>query len=142
MQTFKNHFSAGMVSTHKDYPLHLWCRLFTQAIVTLNLLWPSIINPTLSAHAKLHGLFDFNATLFAPPGRKVIVHLKPTIKKSWAPRGQDGWYINRAKDHYRSYNIYIPEKRAVIQPDTIEFLPHNCKMHFQSSDENATIATP
>ena len=25
IQTFKNHFIAIMVSTHKDFPLHLWC---------------------------------------------------------------------------------------------------------------------
>ena len=61
IQTFKNHFIAGMVSTHKDSPLHLWCRLLPQAIVTLNLLRPYRINPTLSAHAQLHVLFDFNA---------------------------------------------------------------------------------
>ena len=98
------------VSTHKDFPLHLWCLLLPQAIVTLNLLRPSIINPTLLAHAQIHGLFDFNATPFAPSGTKVIVHLKPTIRKSWAPRGQDGWYIDRANDHYRCYNIYIQKK--------------------------------
>ena len=80
IQTFKNHFIARMLSTHKDLPLHLWGRLFTQAIVTLNLLWPSRINPTLSAHAQLHGLFDFNATPFAPTVTKLIVHLKPTIR--------------------------------------------------------------
>ena len=108
IQTFKNHFISGMVSKHKDSPLHLWCRLLPQAIVTLNLLRLSIINPTLSAHVQPHGLFDFNANPFAPPGTKVIVHLNPRIRKSWAPRGQDGWYIDRAKDHYRCYNIYIP----------------------------------
>ena len=81
IQTFKNHFIAGMVSTHKDSPLHLWCHLLPQAIVTLNLLRPSRINPTLSAHTQLHGLFDFNATPFSPPVTKVIVHLKPTIRK-------------------------------------------------------------
>ena len=113
--------------------LHLWCHISPQAIVTLNLLWPSRINPTLSAHAQLHGLFDFNATTFAPPVTEVIVNLKPTIRKSWAPRGQDGWYIDRAKDQERCYNIYIPETIAVIQPDTIEFLPQNCKMPFRSS---------
>ena len=90
IQTFKNHLISGMVSTHKDSPLHLWCRIFPQAIATLNLLRPSIINPTLSAHAQLHGLFDFNATPFAPPGTKAKFHLKPTIRKFWAPRGQDG----------------------------------------------------
>ena len=129
-----------MVSTHTDFPLHFWCRLLPQSIVTLNLLHPSRLNPTLSAHAQLHGLFDFNATTFEPPGTKAIVHLKPTIRKSWAPRGQYGWYIDRAKDHYRCYNIYIPETRAIIQPDKVEFIPHNCKIPFRSSAGNATIA--
>ena len=94
IQNFKNHFISGIVSTHKDLPIHLWCRLLPQAIVTLNLLRPSIINPTLSAHAQLHGLFDFNATPFAPPGTKFIVHQKPTIRQSWASRGKmDGTLI-------------------------------------------------
>ena len=123
IQTFKNHFIAGIVSTHKDFPIHLWCRLLHQAIVTLNFLRPSIINPTLSAHAQLHGLFDFNATTFAPLGRKVIVHQKPTTRQSWAPQGKDGSYIDRTKDYYRCYNIYVPETQSVIQPDTVEFLP-------------------
>ena len=47
IQTFKNHFISGMVSTHKDFPLHLWCRILPHAIVTLNLLLTSRINPTL-----------------------------------------------------------------------------------------------
>ena len=98
IQTFKNHFISGMVSTHKYFPLHLWCRLLPQAIVTLNLLRLYIINPTLSAHVQPHGLFDFNATTFAPPGTKVIVHQNPTIRKSWAPRGKYGWYIDQAKE--------------------------------------------
>ena len=111
-----------------------------QAIVTLNRLCPSRINPTLSSHAQLHGLFDFNATPFAPPGTKVIVHQKPTIRKSWALRDKDGWYIDQAKEHYRCYNIYVPETRAVIHPDTVEFLLHNSKMPFRSSTENANKA--
>ena len=140
IQTFKNHFISGMVSTHNNFPLHLWWCLLPQAIVTLNLLSPSRINPTLSAHDQLHGLFDFNATPFAPPGTKVIVHQNPTTRKSWAPRGKYGWYIDRAKGHYWCYNIYVPETRAVIQPDIVEFLPHNSKMPFRSSAENSTIA--
>ena len=90
IQTFKNHFIAGIVSTHNDLPLHLWYRLLPQAIVTLNLLHPSRINPTLSAHAQLHDQFDFNATPFALTGTKVIVHQNPTNRNIWAPGGKDG----------------------------------------------------
>ena len=141
LQTFNNHFISGIVSKHKDFPLHLWCHLLPQAIVTLNLLRSSRINSNLSAHAQLHGQFDFNETPFAPPGKKVIVHQKPTIRHSWAPLGKSGWYIDWSKDHYRCYNIYVPETQAVIQPDTVEFLPHSSKMPFRSSAENATITT-
>ena len=127
IQTFKNHFIAGIVSTHNDFPLSLWCRLLPQAIVTLNLLRLSIINPTLSAHDQLHGHFDFNATPFATPVKKAIVHQNPTIRQSWAQLGKDGWYIDRSKDHYRCYDIYVPETRSVIQPDTVEFFPEQLK---------------
>ena len=97
MQTFRNHFISGIVSTHKHLPIHLWCRLLPQAIGTLNLLRPSRINPTLSAHSQLHGLFDFNAMPFAPPGTKVIVHHMLTIRQSWEPRVKDGLYIDQDK---------------------------------------------
>ena len=38
IRTFKEHFIAGLSSTHKDFPLHLWCQLIPHAILTLNLL--------------------------------------------------------------------------------------------------------
>jgi hypothetical protein len=36
--TFKNHLIAGLCSTDKDFPLHLWDCLLPQALLTLNLL--------------------------------------------------------------------------------------------------------
>jgi hypothetical protein len=65
--TFKNHFIAGLCSTNPDFPLHLWDRLIPHALLSLNLLRGSRINPTLSAHAQLHGAFDYNRTPLAPP---------------------------------------------------------------------------
>ena len=38
IQTFKNHFIAGLVSTHKEFLFHLWCRPLPQAVVAFNLL--------------------------------------------------------------------------------------------------------
>ena len=68
------------------------------------------------------------------------MHQKPENRQSWSPQGKYGWYIDRAKDHYRFYDIYVPETRAFIQPGTVEFFPHNSNMPFRSSTENATIA--
>ena len=79
IQTFKNNFIAGLVSTHDNFPMQLWCCLLPQDIVTLNLLIQSCINLFLSAHAQLHGEFNYNSTPFAPPSTKVIVHTKPSI---------------------------------------------------------------
>ena len=51
IQTFKNHFIAGTCTVNPNLPLNLWDKLIPQAIITLNLLSPSRINPKLSAYA-------------------------------------------------------------------------------------------
>jgi uncharacterized protein YgfB (UPF0149 family) len=38
VQTFKNHFVAGLCSTHPNFPIGLWDKLLPQAVLTLNLL--------------------------------------------------------------------------------------------------------
>jgi hypothetical protein len=55
IHTFKNHFIAGLCSTNPDFPLHLWDRLLEQAILTLNLMCGSCINPKRLAWAQVHG---------------------------------------------------------------------------------------
>ena len=49
IRTFKNHFVAGLATTNKRFPLHLWDRLLEQAEMTLNLLWPARNDPEKSA---------------------------------------------------------------------------------------------
>ena len=87
IQTFKDHFIAKIASCHKDFPLHLWCRLLPHALITLNLMRQSNMNPKLSAYAQLHGAFNYDATPLAPPGTKIIVHTKPKQRGSWACKG-------------------------------------------------------
>jgi hypothetical protein len=55
IQTFKNHFVTMLCSTDKKFPMHLWDRLIPHAMITLNLLRQSRLNPKLSAHAQLNG---------------------------------------------------------------------------------------
>ena len=119
IQTFKNHFIAGLASTDPNFPLSNWCRLLPQAELTLNLLRPSRLNPKLSAYAQLEGAFDFNRTPLAPPGTRVIVHEKPNQRRTWAPHGIDGWYIGPALDHYQCYRVWIPSTHAERIADTI-----------------------
>ena len=49
IQTFKNHFIAGLATVDKRFPLQLWCRLLTQAEMTLNMLRTSRVDPSKSA---------------------------------------------------------------------------------------------
>ena len=105
--TFKNHHIAGMCSTNEQFPIHLCNWLLPQCLITLNLLWPSCMNPKLSANKQLNGTFNFNHTPLAPPGTRVIVHKKPSIQQTWVPHGVDDWYLSPALEHDRCYTIYI-----------------------------------
>ena len=55
IRTFKEHFVAKIASTHKDFPLHLWCQLLPRASLTLNLLQKYRMNPKLSGYVQLNG---------------------------------------------------------------------------------------
>jgi hypothetical protein len=92
IRTFANHFIAGLCSTDKDFPLHLWDKLVPQAELTLNLLRGSRINPRLSAWAQTHGNFDFNRTPLAPPGLWILAYDSPCRVqiKSGTQRSMDG----------------------------------------------------
>ena len=100
IRTFKNHFVAGLATTNKRFPLHLWDRLLEQAEITLNLLRPARNNPAKSAYAIMNGEFDNNRMPLASPGTKVLVHEKPAVRGSWAPHGKEGWYVGPAIEHY------------------------------------------
>jgi hypothetical protein len=106
IETFKNHFLAGICSADKPFPLHLWDSFIPRAVIMLNLLIQSRINPKLSAYAQLNGPFNFNRTPVAPPGARVIFHEKPQQRRTWAPHGIDGFYLGPAMEHYRCHRIY------------------------------------
>jgi hypothetical protein len=99
IHTFKNHFVTMYCSTDTQLHIHLWYRLIPQAVITLNLLRQSQLNPKLSAHAQLNGLFDYNKTPLSPPGTKVIIHEKTDHCGSWSPYGLNGWYVGPAMEH-------------------------------------------
>jgi hypothetical protein len=49
IRSFKDHLIAGLCSTDKSFTMHLWDRLLPQAVMTLNMLRTSRIDPKLSA---------------------------------------------------------------------------------------------
>ena len=100
IRTFKEHFIAGLSSTHKDFPLHLWCRLIPHAILTLNLLQQSRMNPKISGYPQLHGEFNYDSTSLSLPGTQVIIHKNPTARDMWASHGVKGWYLGSSMNNY------------------------------------------
>jgi hypothetical protein len=58
--SFKDHLIAGLFSTDKSFPMHLWVRLLPQAVITLCMLRTSRINPKLSASTHIDGQYDYN----------------------------------------------------------------------------------
>jgi hypothetical protein len=103
IRTFKNHFISGLCTTDPKFPLHLWDRLVPQALITLNLLRASRINPNLSAYAQVFGQYNFSAHPLAPPGTHFLIHEKPHNRASWAPHALDAWYLGPALNHYRCH---------------------------------------
>ena len=82
IQTWKNHFKAGLATVDPNFPLNQWDRLQEQGNITLNLLRASRSNPKLSAYAFIHGNFNFQVTPLSPPGTKVVAHVKPNSRGS------------------------------------------------------------
>jgi hypothetical protein len=115
IRTFANHFVAGLCSVDKNFPLHLWDKLLPQAEMTLNMLRGSRINPKLSAHAQLHGVFDFNRTPMAPPR-----HSRPRPHK--AVRTND---VVAAR---RRWLVYWPRSRILPVLQSLD-VGHPCNMY-------------
>jgi hypothetical protein len=97
----KEHFVAGLSSVDPDFLMQLWDRFLPHAEITLNLLRTSRLHPQLSAADHFHGLIDYNKTVFALPGCKIIAHKKPSQRQTWAPHGQPGYSLGPVMHHYR-----------------------------------------
>jgi hypothetical protein len=140
IRTFEEHLVAGLSSVDPSSPMHLWERILPQAEITLNLLRTSRLHPQLSAAAHYHGLVDYNKTVFAPPGCKIIAHEKPGKRRTWATHGQHGYSLGPAMHHYRCQNVYISTTASERIVDTLELFPHNYQMPQLSSTDRLLMA--
>jgi hypothetical protein len=120
--------------------MHLWDRLLPKAVITLNMLRTSRINPKLSAATHIYGQYDFNRAPMAPSGTRIIAHEKPNRRWTWAPHGQDGWYIGPALEHYRCYTVYITKTRGERLVETVDFFPKKNTLPFPSAQDLSTKA--
>jgi hypothetical protein len=82
IRSFKDHLIAGLCSIDKSFPMHLWDRILPHAVITLNMLRTSRINPNLSASTYIDGQYDYNRTPMAPPGTRIIAHETPNRRRT------------------------------------------------------------
>ncbi len=73
IQTWKNHFIAGMCSTDHDFPIKLWDKLIPQSEMKLHLLHTLRVDHTKSTYKALECPFKFDKYLLASPGTKSII---------------------------------------------------------------------
>ena len=137
---FIEHFISGVASTHKDFPLHIWCRLLPHASLTIQLLRKSRVNPKLSWYAQIHGECNYNATPLASPETQVIIHEKPTVRGTWESHGVKLWYLGPSMEHYRRHHVNITKTRGEHDSDCVEFSLHNTPLRYNSSSEKFIIA--
>ena len=72
----------------------------------------------------MFGEFDFRSTPLAPPGIKVIAHVKPQTRASWDLHGVQGFYTGPVINHYRCITCFFSKTRSERVCDTVKFLPH------------------
>jgi hypothetical protein len=140
IRTFKKHFVAILATTDPDFPIRLWSKVVPQAVLTLNLLRSSRLNPRLSAYEHLEGTFDLNRIPFAPLGTTVILHEKPNQRRNWAPHGLEGWYVGPALEHYQCYRTYVIKTGKTRISDTVAFPPKVVPLPLTSSADAAMRA--
>jgi hypothetical protein len=97
--------------------------------MTLKMMRPCCLNPLLSAHEGLEGLFLFDATPLAPLGTKVLVHLKPTQCKSWGYHTAKAWYLSHTANHYRCIQVIMRDTGSECINDTFRFQHHALPVH-------------
>ena len=98
-----NHVISGLCTTDAKFPLQLWDKLTEQALITLNIVCTSRINPAKSAYHQGHRhWYDWNKYPMAPPGTRAVLLVDPTTRELWGTCGIDAWYIGPCFDHYRN----------------------------------------
>ena len=135
IQTWKNHFCAGLATCNPKPPLAEWNLLMPQAEITLNLLRSSRGYQNLSAYNCLHCTFHYLSTPLCPPGTRIIAYITPSQHTNMAHHGIDGWYVGPSMDHYHYHKCYIPTTSRCWDVLTIDWFLHTVPFHTFTSDK-------
>ena len=57
----------------------------------------------------------------APPGTKVVAHIKPDNRGTWELNGEVGWYVEPTLQHCCCVKCYFSMTKTVRDCDTVTF---------------------
>ena len=120
--------------------MHLWDRILNQTLITLNLIYSSHINPFLSVHVHLQGMFNLNQTPIAPPSMQVKIHKRPLAHAFWNTHLVYGLYIGPAREHYWCYQVWVSKTNSKHTSDTLAWFPTQVTILDPSSSYRAINA--
>ena len=124
IRTWKNHFISTLYTADPSFPISSWDELLEHAELTLNLMRTSGRTEHISAWHQVHGApFDFMSTPIAPPGIRIVTHDKPSARGSWAPHGEEGFYVGPALNHYRCFRVITKSTQSERITDTASWHP-------------------
>jgi hypothetical protein len=121
IQIAKCNIKSVLAGCDDSFPMHLWDRLLPQIEIQMNLLRPANANHNVSAYQYVFGNHDYNRMPLHPLGCAVQVFNDMVTCISWEEQSKDGWYVGTSNKHYRTYDVWVKETRAVQNSDTVFF---------------------
>ena len=76
----------------------------------------------MSAWEYYNGAFDYSATPLGPLGCKIMIHNTSNKRKFWDQRGQEGFSVGPALQHYICIQAIDIRTKVLIIKDTAEYL--------------------
>jgi hypothetical protein len=120
IRTAKNHMISTHAGFHPDCPPMYLDKCLFQIEMTLNIIRPSEYNEQLSAYEALHGTsYNFRLHPIAPVGTKVLTWDAPDHRGSWADHGVPAVYLGPAPNHFRAFEVWVPNTSATRITNTV-----------------------
>jgi hypothetical protein len=115
-----NHMISTRAGFHPDCPPMYIDKCLCQIEMTLNIVRPSEYDGHVSAYEELHGTsFNFRLHLIAPVGTKVLKWDAPDHRGSWADHGMPAVYLGSAPNHFRAFEVWVPNTSALRITNTV-----------------------
>jgi hypothetical protein len=126
IRTAKNHIIAARAGFYPECPHTYLDKCLYQIEMTLNIVRPFEYDPSISAYEGLHGCtFNFQQHPIAPVGTKVLTWDAPDHRGSWADHGVPAVYLGPALNHFRAFELWMPNTSAARITNTVWWFMHD-----------------